>query len=149
MTREIELPLLHCYRCGNTWTPRVRIVRICPRCKSPYWEEPKIRVPRGGGGLGATDVLGPYRSRIERIARRYGAREIRVFGSLARGSATAQSDVDLLVDFDRSRPTRSTLRSIDLAMHLKSLLGRDVDVVTEDSLPWFIQPQVIAEAVPL
>ena len=84
-----------------------------------------------------------------RIARRYGAREIRVFGSLARGAATRQSDVDLLVDFDRTRRTRSTLRSIDLALELEKLLSRRVDVATEASLHWYLQPQVVAEAVPL
>ena len=147
--REVAIPELHCYRCGNTWTPRARIVRICPRCKSPYWEEPRIRIPHGGGGLGVEEVLGPFRSRIERIARRYRAREIRVFGSLARRAATPDSDVDFLVDFDRSRKTRSTVRSVDLALELEALLSRRVDVVTESSLHWFLQPQVVTEAVPL
>jgi len=146
---ELEIPELHCYRCGNTWTPRARIVRICPRCKSSYWDEPKIRMPTGGGGLGVEDILGPYRSRIERLAQRYHAREIRVFGSVARGAARPDSDVDFLVDFDRSRKIRSTLRSVDFALELETLLGRHVDVVTEESLHWFIQPQVVTEAVPL
>lgn len=146
---HVEIPNLHCYRCGNTWTPRARLVKICPRCKSIHWDEPKLYVPTGGGGLGITDVLGPYRDRIERIARRYKARELRVFGSVARQEATLQSDVDLLVDFDRTHKTRSSLRSLDMAVELEKLLGRRVDVSTEDSLHWFVQPQVIAEAVPL
>ncbi len=147
--RELDIPELHCYRCGNTWTPRARVVRICPRCKSPYWELPKIRVPAGGGGLGVEAILGPYRSRISQIARRYGVREIRVFGSVARGSATHESDVDFLIDFDRAGKTGSTLRSVDLALELERLLKRHVDVATEDSLHWFVQPQVVTEAVPL
>jgi|SRR5208282_5948281 len=146
---ELDIPELHCYRCGNTWTPRARVVRICPRCKSPYWELPKIRVPVGGRGLGVQEVLGPYRSRIQEIARRYRVREIRVFGSVGRGEATHESDVDFLVDFDRSRKTRSTLRSVDLALELERLLKRHVDVATEESLHWYIQPQVVTEAVPL
>lgn len=146
---EIVLPELHCYRCGNTWTPRARVVRICPRCKSPYWEEPRLRVPHGGGGLGVEDVLGPFRSRIRAIARRYRVRSIRVFGSLARGAGKPDSDVDLLVEFDRSRTARSSLRSIDFALELETLLSRHVDVVTESGLHWYLQPQVIAEAVPL
>jgi uncharacterized protein len=145
----LELPQLHCYRCGNTWTPRGRVVRICPRCKSPHWEEPKIRVPEGGGGLGVEEVLGPYREKINRIARRYSVREIRVFGSVARGAASRTSDIDLLVDFDRAKRTTSTLRSIDFALELEKLLGRHVEVATESSLHWFIQPQVVTEAVPL
>ena len=147
--REVEIPELHCYRCGNTWTPRARLVRICPRCKSPYWDEPKLRVPSGGGGLGIEEVLGPHRAQIERIATRYGAYEIRVFGSVARHEATRESDVDLLVDFDRTRKSRSSLRSIDLALELEKLLGRRVDVATETSLHWFAQPQIVCEAVPL
>lgn len=146
---EVTIPELHCYRCGNTWTPRGRVVRICPRCKSPYWEEPRILIPQGGGGLGVEEVLGPFRSRIEKIARRFGVREIRVFGSLARRAATPDSDVDFLVEFDRSRSTPSTLRSIDFAMALEALLSRRVDVATESSLHWYIQPQVIAESIPL
>ncbi len=146
---ELDIPKLHCYRCGDTWTPRARVVRICPRCKSTLWEVPKIRVPTGGGGLGVEQVLGPYRERIEKIARRYHAQEIRVFGSLARGEATPESDVDFLADFDRSRKTKSTLRAVDFALELEELLGRHVDVATEESLHWFVQPQVVAEAVPL
>jgi uncharacterized protein len=145
----LQLPRLHCYRCGYSWTPRGRIVRICPRCKSPHWDEPKIRIPEGGGGLGVEEVLGPYRRRINQIAKRYHVREIRVFGSVARGAGTPKSDVDLLVDFDRTKGARSTLRSIDFALELEKLLGRRVDVVTERSLHWFIQPQVVTEAVPL
>jgi hypothetical protein len=99
--------------------------------------------------LGVEEVLGPFRSEIARIARRYGARDIRVFGSLARRAGDSESDVDLLVEFDRSRSTRSTLRSVDLALELEKLLSRHVDVVTENSLHWFVQPQVVAEAVPL
>ena len=146
---RIDLPLLHCYRCGNSWIPRIGLVRLCPRCKSRLWDEPRLYVPSGGGGLGVEEVLGRYRSRIERIAKRYGAREIRVFGSVARGSATLRSDVDLLVDFDRKVRSRSTLRAIDLAQELEELLGRRVDVATESSLHWLIQPQVVSEAVPL
>jgi len=94
-------------------------------------------------------ILGPYRSRISQIARRYGVREIRVFGSVARGSATHESDVDFLIDFTRAGKTGSTLRSVDLALELERLLKRHVDVATEDSLHWFVQPQVVTEAVPL
>lgn len=124
-------------------------MRICPRCKSPHWEEPRIQVPSWGKGLGIEEVLGPNRSKIQRIARRYGAREIRVFGSVARKGATAKSDIDFLVDFDWSRKTQSSLRSIDFALELEALLGRHVDVATEGSLHWCIQPQVVAEAIPL
>ena len=146
---EFELPILHCYRCGNTWIPRSRVIRICPRCKSKLWDVPKLRVPTYGGGQGIEDVLGPFRRRIAELARKYGVQEIRVFGSVARGQARPGSDVDLLVTFDRRRRIRSTLRSIDFGRDLEALLHRRVDVLTEHSLHWFIQPQVLAEAVPL
>ena len=122
---------------------------MCPRCKSTLWDEPKIRIPTGGGGLGIEEILGPYRRQIERIARRYHARDIRVFGSIARRAATPQSDIDLLVDFDRAGRSPSTMRSIDFAEELEALLNKHVDVATENSLHWFIQPQVVSEAVPL
>lgn len=72
-----------------------------------------------------------------------------MYGSVARRMAKPGSDVDLLVEFDRSRKSVTALRSLDLAAELERLLGRRVNVATEGSLHWFIQPQVIAEAVPL
>ena len=146
---EVELPRMHCYRCGNEWTPRARVVRLCPRCKSRYWDEPRIRVPVGGDGLGIRDVLLPHIREINRISKKYGARDIRVFGSVARSAATERSDIDLLVHFDAKHRTPSGLKSIDFALELEELLHRHVDVVTEDSLPWLIQPQIVTEAVPL
>lgn len=147
--QELEIPELHCYRCGNTWTPRGRVIRICPRCKSKYWDEPKIAVPRFGGGVGIREVLGPHKHQIEEIAIRFDIRNIRVFGSVARKAATAESDVDLLVDFGRASRSKSALRCFDFAAELEALLHRRVEVVTESSLHWWIQPQVIAEAIPL
>ena len=44
---------------------------------------------------------------------------------------------------------RATLRAYDLALELEKLLGRHVEVATESSLHWYIQPQVVTEAVPL
>jgi uncharacterized protein len=147
---RVELSLLHCYRCGHRWAPQKPEVRICPHCKSPLWDEPKIRVPHGGGGLGIEQVLGPHRREILRIARRYGAQELRVFGSVARGSATEDSDVDFLVtEFSKDRPVRAPLPALRMGAELSELLGRDVDVVTEQGLFWLVQPQVITEAVPL
>jgi uncharacterized protein len=141
--QEFDLPLVHCYRCGNTWTPRGPIVRICPRCKSPYFDVPRLRVPSGGGGLGIEDVLGPHRDEILRLAKKHGAYNLRVFGSVARHSATDRSDVDFLVDF-RGAPRRE-----ELSRELERLLRRKVDVLTESSIHWFVQPQIVVEAVPL
>lgn len=94
--------------------------------------------------MGIEQVIGPHRALVLRLARRYGAGEVRVFGSVARREATLASDVDLLVS-----PVRGRYDPISLVLELKRLLGRKVDVVSERSLHWFVQPQVVAEAVPL
>jgi uncharacterized protein len=65
------------------------------------------------------------RAEIERIAQRHGARNVRVFGSVARGDAVPGSDVDLLVDFD---PERTVLDLSALILDLQAALGCDVDV---------------------
>ena len=85
----------------------------------------------------------PHRAEILSLARKYGARNVRIFGSVARHEATSKSDVDVL--YDRTRRTRR----IDLALALERTLGRKVDVVAEDDLFWLMKPQVVAEAVPL
>jgi predicted nucleotidyltransferase len=133
----------HCYRCGYVWTPRRRRVRICSRCKSPYFWLPKLRVPSFGGGLGVKEIIGPKRDAVLKIALRNGATDVRVFGSVARRAADRTSDIDVLV-----RPTsRSSYRPIDLALGLSQLLGRRVDLVSEGSLHWLIEPQILVEAV--
>src|SRR5580658_10292703 len=66
----------HCYRCGYVWAPRRRRVRICSRCKSPYFWLPKLRVPRYGGGLGIGEVIGPKRDEVLKVALRCGATNV-------------------------------------------------------------------------
>lgn len=134
----------HCYRCGYYWYPRKGRARICARCKSPYFATPKLKVPTYGSGLGVNQIIGNHGPELLRLVRRFGAREARVFGSVARREATLASDVDILVDSRGSR-----FDPFSLAIELRQLLGRRVDVVTESSLHWFVQPQVIAEAIPL
>lgn len=86
------------------------------------------------------------REAIMQLARRHGAREVRVFGSVARGDAGAGSDVDFLVDMDAGR---SLLDLGGLLMDLEDLLGRSVDVVTAASLRERVRTRVLQEAVPL
>jgi len=38
---KIHIPTLHCKRCGHDWLPRQTVVRLCPRCKSLLWDQPK------------------------------------------------------------------------------------------------------------
>ncbi len=97
-------------------------------------------------GLGINDLLKDKRAEILRIAARYGASNVRVFGSVARGEAGPDSDVDVLVEFGA---TQSLVDRVALMQDLEDLLGRKVDVLTEKSLHWYIRDKVIKEAVPL
>lgn len=91
-------------------------------------------------------LLGEKRTDILRIASKYGARHIRVFGSVARGEADAQSDVDFLVELEAGR---SLLDLGGLQYELQSLLDRPVDVVTERGLKARIRERALREAVPV
>lgn len=80
------------------------------------------------------------------LAERHGAHNLRVFGSVARGQANPESDVDLVVDFDRGR---SLMDHGELMMDLEEVLGCRVDVVSERGLRDRFRARVLADAVPL
>jgi len=86
------------------------------------------------------------RAAVLRLAAQHGARDVRVFGSVARGDAGPGSDLDLLVDFE---PGRSLLDQVALTQDLEQLLGTHVDVVTEDGLYWLLRRRIMGEARPL
>jgi predicted nucleotidyltransferase len=86
------------------------------------------------------------RTAIIELARQHGARSIRVYGSVARGQATDDSDLDLLVECE---PDRSLLDLVGLKQDLEDLLGVTVDIGSERGLHWFIRDEVLREAVPL
>jgi predicted nucleotidyltransferase len=135
----------HCYRCIYTWkTRRESSPHMCPRCKSRLFDLPKLLPIRLGRGLGIPEVVAPHRQAILRTARRYGVRRIWVFGSVRRREATARSDVDLMVEWDR--PV-SILDVAGLREDLRKALGREVDLVNRHGLHWAIEPQVEAEKV--
>jgi len=92
------------------------------------------------------ELLKEKREEILKIAAKHGARNVRLFGSVARGEADERSDVDFLVDME---PGRSLLDMGGLLMELRDLLGRDVDVVTERGLKPRIRGRVLQEAIPL
>ncbi|HLC21443.1 MAG TPA: nucleotidyltransferase family protein [Candidatus Methylomirabilis sp.] len=96
--------------------------------------------------MGIDEVLKVKREEILRIAAQHGARNVRIFGSVARGEAKLDSDVDVLVDL---APGRSLLDLGGLLMDLRDLLGCNVDVVTEKGLRERIRDRVLREAVPL
>jgi len=91
-------------------------------------------------------LLSQKREDIMRAAQKHGARNVRVFGSVARGDDRPDSDVDFLVDME---PGRSLLDMGGLLMDLREMLGRNVDVVTERGLKTRIRNRVLEEAIPL
>ncbi|OHC65047.1 MAG: nucleotidyltransferase [Rhodocyclales bacterium RIFCSPLOWO2_02_FULL_63_24] len=92
------------------------------------------------------DALRNRRAEILAVATRHGAHNVRVFGSVARGNDTSDSDIDLLVDFE---PERSLYDLVGLQLDIESLFGRHADVVTEDSLSAYLRERILAEARPL
>jgi predicted nucleotidyltransferase len=96
--------------------------------------------------MGIPELLNQRREQILQLATKYGAHNVRVFGSVARGQARVDSDVDFLVHLDDDR---SLLDHVALIQDLEDLLGRKVDVVTDEALHWYIRDRIMAEAVPL
>lgn len=86
------------------------------------------------------------RERILTLAQRYGVRNVRVFGSVARGDDTPESDIDLLVELS---PGHSLLDLGGLLMDLQDLLERPVDLATSAGLREQARRQAAREAVPL
>ena len=84
-----------------------------------------------------------YRDDILRLAQKHGARNVRLFGSAARGEDRAESDLDLLVDMEEGR---SLVDHVALKQDLEDLLGREIDVVTERSLHPRLRDRVLREA---
>lgn len=92
------------------------------------------------------DELRERREEILRVAARRGARNVRVFGSIARGEADAESDVDFLVEMEDGR---SLFDMGGLLMDLQELLGCKVDVVSDGGIRERIRDRVLREAMPL
>jgi predicted nucleotidyltransferase len=86
------------------------------------------------------------RTEILRIASVHGAGNVRVFGSRARGEERPDSDLDLLVEFEKGR---SLLDAIGLEQDLEDLLGLRVQVLTPGGLSPYLRGEILATAVPL
>ena len=93
-----------------------------------------------------TTLLRSRRNRILQLAAQHGARNVRVFGSVARGDARPESDIDFLVDMEGGR---SLLDLIELGQDLEELLQHKVDVLTDEGLSPYLEQRIHAEAVPL
>jgi len=94
--------------------------------------------------MGIDELLKERREEIIRIAAQHGAYNVRVFGSVARGEANPDSDIDFLIDLGENRSPWFPVR---LIRDLENLLGRKVDIVTEKGLKERIRKRVLQEAV--
>src|SRR5438105_2347312 len=96
------------------------------------------------------EVLREQRSRILSLLSERGGRDVRVFGSLARGDDDVQSDIDLLIELPGSDSAAAELLTVlGLSEELSELIGAQIDVVTPRTLRDEVREAAIAEAVPL
>jgi excisionase family DNA binding protein len=125
----------------------VRGALVVPAEPTRHGEPPSVD-PSVGGSVAALvrEKIALNREAIVRIAADNRAENVRVFGSVARGDARADSDVDLLVD---ARPDASLLDLSRIGTRIGEVLGRRVDVVAASDLKPLIREDVLAEAVPL
>ncbi len=91
-------------------------------------------------------LLREKRDDIRTVAAKHGAYNIRIFGSVVRGEAGPDSDIDILIDVG---PTTSSWFPAGLILDLEEILGRRVEVVTEKALNPYIREYVLREAIPL
>ncbi|MDC0832185.1 nucleotidyltransferase [Leptolyngbya valderiana BDU 20041] len=92
------------------------------------------------------DSIARYRQQILEIAAKHGASNIRIFGSVARGTSTDESDLDLLVEFESDR---TLLDQIALKQDLEDLLNRPIDIAEPNCLHPIVRDRVLGEAIPL
>jgi hypothetical protein len=92
------------------------------------------------------ELLKSKRQEILAIAAKHGVHNVRIFGSVARGEARPESDIDILVEMESGT---SLMDHVTLMQDLEDLLERKVDVVSDRALHWYIRDRVLAEATPL
>jgi predicted nucleotidyltransferase len=96
--------------------------------------------------MGTKELLESRRNDILNLAATHGARNIRIFGSVARGEGGPGSDVDLLVDMEEGR---NLLDLVGFWQDLEALLDRRVDVITDGGISPYLRERIHAEALPL
>ncbi len=98
-------------------------------------------------GLGIQDLLADKRGQILSIVEQHEAYNVRVFGSVARGEARRDSDVDFLIDYQLEKIT--PWFPAGLMLDLEALLQRKVDIATVDMLKERMRERILQEAVTL
>jgi predicted nucleotidyltransferase len=96
--------------------------------------------------MSSKEFIAAKRDEILRIAAKYGVSELRLIGSVARGEARPDSDIDLLVKWP---PETSLLDHAGMMLELEELLGRKVDIASDGWLKPGVRETVYREAVPL
>lgn len=96
--------------------------------------------------MSISSIIKNKREDIMNIAQKYGAKNVRVFGSMARSEEDMDSDLDIIVEMESGS---SLLDIIAIKQDIEELLGRKVDVVTEASISPYIRDAVLKEAVSL
>ncbi len=96
--------------------------------------------------MGIPEIIQDRKKQILALAAKYGASNVRIFGSVANGTADENSDIDFLVDLEKGR---SLFDLGGLLMDLQGLFNRKVDVVTDNGLHWYIKERIISEAKPI
>jgi len=97
-------------------------------------------------GKGIEELLKDRRDEILRIAKKHGAKNVRVFGSVARGEAESESDIYLLVKMDQGR---SLLDLIGLWQELEDLFECKIDVISEGGISPHLEEKILNESVAL
>lgn len=107
---NVTLQKLRCCRCGHGWIPRKAEVRICPKCKSPYWDRSRSRVePKDSFQSILQEV-------VRRVVKTCHPDKIILFGSHASGHADRDSDLDLLIVATVRGSRRQKATEIDTAL---------------------------------
>ena len=100
--------------------------------------------------ISTKELLQREREQIRAVLERRGARDIRVFGSIARGDDDESSDIDLLIELPGSSSAATELLDVlELSEELSEALGTRVDVVTPRTIRERVRASALAEAVPL
>jgi uncharacterized protein len=146
-------PALARYETGTTLPTLPTLERLLSACgrrlqvRTVRMPEPVAPATSVRGQLGSrARELRRHRRRLLDAARTHGVRNVRVFGSLARGEAIPASDVDLLVDLD---PGKTLLDLAAFRREAEEILESPVDVATSDMLKERIRAEVLTEALPL